>query len=136
MSGTQVKAESCLDWRTPRPYMVPPFIGSFTAVQSDRPKDWCKWAEYPRRFAGRTLTGDIPTFGSGTPSLNSSQMCPVSKIGKGSAYEYITVQTAEGSLKLPREDQVLNYIPTCNTLDVVTHTEDTRLQAYPPRYYR
>lgn len=140
----QVKRKDCENtWlsggRMPgfREHMVPAFVGSFTPVQSERPSDWCKWSEKPRRHDARILGGPKPAFGDGTPSLNSHRTDSWG-IGCGSALEYIKASTAEGTLKLPRQDQEVawnSFLPDCEDINSLTHRPDTRLQHPPSRYF-
>lgn len=137
--STQVPFDSCIDWRTPRPDLIPDFLGSFTSVEADRPLDWCKWADKPRRYEGRTLSGPTPRYGSGTPTLNSANVCKISGTGNGPPIAHEKVSTPQGFLNLPRQVQEVvrdHYMPETKTLDLLTHTADTRLQAEPSRYYR
>ena len=138
--GTQIRADACTgSWYGKpgsRADMIPTFFGYFTPVRSNRPTSLCN--ERPRRHDARVLSGTKPTYGSGIPALNSYETDDWG-IGKGSAGEHIKASTAEGSLNLPRQglEQVKNhYLPQCATIDLLTHTPDTRLQHPPLRYYK
>lgn len=127
----QVRFSDCrpTEWTTPRPYMVPTFLGGFTPVLSNRPHDWCKWADPARRK-------DMPqSYGSGEAALNST-LRDMFGIGRGTAVSYEKASTLEGSLKLPVGELEAAYLPTTSALDLLTHTSDTRLQPKPERYFR
>jgi hypothetical protein len=109
--------------------MVPTFLGGFTPVLSNRPHDWCKWADPARRK-------DMPqSYGSGEAALNST-LRDMFGIGRGTAVSYEKASTLEGSLKLPVGELEAAYLPTTTALDLLTHTSDTRLQPKPERYFR
>ena len=127
----QVKFSDCraIGWRQYRPYNVPPFLGGFTPVLANRPVDWCKWAEPDRRRDMKQK------YGSDVPQMNSAN-CDMWGIGIGRADSYTNASTAEGSVKLPVNFQEGAFSPTVATLDFLTHSADTRLQAKPERYFR
>ena len=118
--------------------MVPTFIGQFTPVDSERPSDWCKWSDPPRRHDARVLGGPKPKYGEGTPTMNS-YVTDIWGIGTGAAGEHIKASTAEGYMKLPRQGVEVaknHFLPECAVIDLLTHTPDTRLQHPPLRYYK
>ena len=133
---SQVRTTACAEaWFTgrkpgPRPNLVPPFLGFFSPVEADRPKDWCKWSEPPRRPGGKTST-----FGSGDASMNSA-LTDTWGIGKGTPAGFEKVSTLEGSVQLPRQYQETAYVPTISVIDQLTNNPDTRLQHPPLRYYK
>ena len=142
--STQVSSRTCPGtWREgrkpgDRPNMTPSFWGYFTSKEFDRPIDWCKWSETPRRRDARVLGGPKPSYGGGTPTMNSH--CTNDwGIGEGTAGINVEMQTPAGSLNLPRQSVELaknHYSPSIKTINEFTHnTPDTRLQHPPLRYY-
>lgn len=122
---SQVSFGSCVPEFKPIPDMRVPFNGYVSKIES-RP---CISNEKSRRDDGLK-----PSFGNGTPTMN-----PTGKWGlahSGSTLAYANFDTLEGSLKLPTERAVAQYLPSVDTLDFLTHTQGTRLQPIPQRYYR
>ena len=129
--STQLNFSQCRsDWRTPRPDLVPPFIGQIiqNPLNINRQQRICN--DPPRRF------DKMPQrYGSGTPTLNST-VVNVAGIGKGEHTKNDTFNTMEGSVKVPVHFQQSFFTPSLQSIDILTHTSDTRLAPNPPRYYR
>ena len=134
---TNVCGEDWYTGRKPgaRPNLVPSFFGFFTPVESNRPKEWCKWSERPRRADARILGGKQPSFGSGDPTMNSPET-DIWGIGKGTPGNFEKTSTMEGSVNLPVQHQESNYIPSISIINQLTHSPDTRLQHAPLRFYK
>lgn len=126
--STQVKFGDCLSWQSPRPSLVPAFFGKLT--EDVRPL--CAGA---RGEASRRADQLPQSYGHGVPTLNTAHT-DLYGIGLGSAREHQIASTLEGSVKLPLDFQETSYTPSIDTLDFLTHTVDTRLQAKPLRYFR
>lgn len=141
--STQIRRQNCIGWETPRPYLVPHFIGSFTPEESTRP-DRCYDSKYnfndpPKRYDDRILGGKPQSYGKGVPKLNSYVSHPISNTGLGDKVMYQTYYTAEGPVKLPvnfLDMSSNNYMPSTSDINIVQTTDDTRLQQKPDRYYR
>jgi hypothetical protein len=125
---TQVQAQYCPNFTKEKPYMIPSFVGSFTPVESNRKVDCLQFQDQKRREFRQV-------YGNGTPEMNSANYDKCG-VPKGAARNSVTVMTAEGAVKLPVNDQVINFIPTSQGLDFLTHTVDTRRLGEPDRYYR
>ena len=142
--GTQIQSSQCgFTWdgnRKPgvREYMVPPFLGYFTPIESERPSDWCKWSDKPRRSDARIIGGKKQTYGSGRPTLNSSST-DVWGIGYGLPGQTIKASTAEGSVNLPMQSMEVvknHFVPAIDDIEQLLHNPDTRLQHPPARYFK
>lgn len=125
MSG-QVRFGSCeRDWRTPRPYLVPTFVGSFSPDERpDYPKGRC-WS----------YDGKEGPFGSGIPTMESADTCPMSGTGKGRVTVNNVFETAEGAVKLPIQTPTQEYIPSVDGINQLFLRGDTRLQPQPLRFF-
>lgn len=138
---SQLKFGDVLDWRTPRPNLVPWFHGSFTPVESGRPNRWypSPGSEVSRRFNGGTIDGPKPQYAMGTiPKMNSSKTYKDTYVGVGEATDYETFYTAEGAVKLPKQKPEVSansFLPDITSVELATHAIDTRLEEPPSRYY-
>jgi hypothetical protein len=57
-------------------------------------------------------------------------------LSKGNAADYDVVYTSHGSMKLPKTFPNSLYSPSVDTLDLLTHTSDTRQVPPPDRFYK
>ena len=115
------------DWRKPRPFMIPPFTGSFTATKSDHPG--VNRSDSPKRRDRKQK------YGKSVPTMNSTAV-DMYKLPVAKDENQVQFETAEGSVKLPVHVQEISYVPTVEALDFLTHRTDTRLQSQPLRYFR
>lgn len=122
----QLYTGQCLDEFLPRPELTPQFSG----IVSQVPRAACLGVEKPRRADGLK-----PHFGSGVPTLNSAVVDVVGLAKANDSLAYQRVNTSEGSLKLPLERDQLQYLPTADTLDFLSHSQGTRLQPLPARFF-
>jgi hypothetical protein len=122
----QLYRGQCLDEFLPRPELTPHFSG----VVGQVPRAVYLCEEKPRRADGLK-----PHFGSGVPTLNSAVVDVVGLAKANDSLAYQSVTTSEGSLKLPVERDRLQYLPTADTLDFLSHNQGTRLQPLPARYF-
>ena len=127
---TQVKHRDChLDQFAPRPELTPLFHGDVGRVP--RLPKWCLLDdEKPRREDGLR-----PHFGSGVPTMGTADVDIAGLAVATEPLAYSRVQTSEGSLKIPLEREHMQYLPSASTLDFLTHSQGTRLQPLPTRYF-
>ena len=84
----------------------------------------------------RRKDGLIPHFGRGTPIVSTSEV-DIYGIAKAmDPIAYQNVSTSEGSVKVPREGAQFRYQPSVEHIDFLTHSQYTRLQPRPNRYFR
>ena len=122
----QVFTGQCVKEFLPRPELTPKFNG----VVAQIPRATCLGKELSRRQDGL-----VPRFGSSTPSANSTKLDIFGLALHNPALAYQVVPTTEGSVKLPLETQKVQYLPTGEVLDFLSHSQGTRLQPLPARYY-
>ena len=130
--STQVKFGECLDWTTPRPYMVPDFIGELYRNPHTDGRDPCMYDEPTRR------DDKLPVrFGRGIPKAESpiTDMAgiPTEKVQSGFMWRHGS--TPEGTVNIPDTYPPFAYTPSTDALEILTHTSGTRRLARPPRYY-
>jgi len=118
----------------PRSLFRPDLTERFDDVITPEPQ-----VHYPYRETPRRADGLLPTFGTGIPTSNSHKVdihgVP-QKPRMGSLNGlYETVQTMQGSVKLPKESEQPQYVPTVAALDFLTHHQGTRLSSLPRRYF-
>ena len=121
-----MQVNSCINEFAPRPDMTVPFLGTLTQVQ----QSLCMNKEVKRESSKL-----VHTFGSGTPTINGTRtdVHGVSRGNRGITYNL--VQTQQGSLKVPVESETFQYLPSVATLNFLTHSQDSRLQQTPSRYF-
>ena len=97
-----------------------------------------KWCDEAPRRRDTPRRGGKESYGgltSKTPSINPAKVdvfgigIPTGKVG------YDTVATSFGSVKVPKEVDTMQYIPTGDTLHFLTHSQGSRLLPHPPRYF-
>ena len=123
---SQIEHGHCINEFTSRPELTPRWFGQLTPVPRAQPQ--CK--EESRRSDGL-----IPKFGSGDPKMATARLDHWGLSAKFTPSHYKSKQTSEGSVQLPDEGEKLHFLPSVATLEVVAHSQDTRLQAHPPRYF-
>lgn len=123
---TQIPVAYDRDMFMPRADMRELFHGIVGGV----PSRICKDDEKPRRADGLK-----PHYGEGTPSVNSAEIDIWGLVKNAEASNYQVVDTTEGSMKIPVEREHLQFLPSTDTLQQVTHSLGTRLAHTPARYY-
>ena len=129
--STQVTWDQCRSkgWTTPRPLLVPEFYGDLCCNPHTQGRQLL-YKEPPRR------DDKLPVrFGSGTPGVNST-VTDLAGIPKAKPDAVQIANTPEGSLSLPVHFQERAYLPSVETLEILTHIPGTRRLAHPARYYR
>ena len=123
---TQVPRGNCLNEFQALPDLTELFHGVVGGVSSAV----CRDPEKPRRTDGLK-----PHYGQGTPTVNSAQIDIWGLAKNSEASTYQVVETSEGSMKIPIEREHLQFLPSPDTLDLVSHSLGTRLAPVPGRYY-
>ena len=118
----------------PRSLFRPDLTERFDDVITAEPQ-----VHYPYRETPRRADGLLPKFGTGIPTSDSHKVdiygiAQKPRMGSLNGL-YESVQTMEGSVKLPIDTEQLQYTPTASTLDFLTHHQGTRLSFLPHRYF-
>jgi hypothetical protein len=124
---TQVGFGTCVPDFAVRPDTRVPFIGSLTQM----PPGPCEGNDPPRRDDGLK-----PHYGRGVPTI-SSAVVDIWGLAEGAApLAQQTASTSSGPVLLPVDRDAAQYSPSVGTLDFLTHSQSTRLQPLPARFYR
>ena len=119
--STQHKFGSCIDEFAPRPDLVPTFTG--------------KVIEHTKGLCLNNSSKLKPHYGSGAPIMQTSVVDVFGLLSLLEAPTYTDAMTSEGVIRLPKEQPKLQYMPSVSTLDFLTHTQGSRLNPLPHRYY-
>lgn len=123
---TQVKfSDDNLTEFASRPYLIPSFIGSFTPIK-----------EPLSIFPEEKRRGTEQTYGSGVLKVDAGiRLTNEGYIKKKGIPTYYNFETPEGSVKLPEIPGKFAFKPSSDSIDLLTHTSNTRLQGRKSRYY-
>lgn len=128
--STQVRAGECRPKYTGRPDLQAKYhgeIGMYPDVHSDL---------YPQKELSRRHDGLIPSFGRATPTMNTSRVDWAGFSVPRMVQHNASVDTQAGPVNLPSETPQMAYTPTESTLNFLTHSQGTRLQPLPGRFYQ
>ena len=126
---SQVPFGFCVPEFQARPDMRAPFTGQVSIAPHSMYNSMQE--EKSRRDDGLK-----PSFGSSTPALSSatSDIWGIAYTEPTIAYSPAT--TSVGSVKLPVEREQTQFIPSASALHFLTHSQGSRLQPLPSRYFR
>jgi len=105
-----------------------PYIGSVPQYDVGYTAGWCG-AEKPRRSDGMT-----PKFGN-KQVASSAKMTWQGLADLATAPRSESFQTQWGSVSLAKEQDTWQYMPSVDTLNILTSSTGTRLQPLPARFY-
>ena len=123
----QVGFGVCIPQFQARADLRAPFVGSLT----QEPSAPCTGDDAPRRDDGLK-----PHYGRGTPTISSAAIDIVGLAHGAAPVAHVQASTSRGPVRLPIESDVPQYSPSVDTLDFLTHSQGTRLQPLPARYFR
>ena len=110
---------------------LPDMTREFSAIIGQVPRG-------PRRVEEerpRRTDGLVPHFGQGTPTVSSSAVDIWGLAKQTDQIAHQTLGTSEGSVNIPVEKPTFRYEPSVDTLEILIHSQDTRLQPHPLRYF-
>lgn len=114
--------------RSPNADIGEPYLGKVPTYDVGYGPAWCS-KEQSRRDDGL-----IPSFG-GKKAASTAKMT-VRGLADPIAARGEAVQTQAGSILLPKEQDTWQYMPSIDTLNILTTSTGTRLQPLPARFYQ
>jgi len=126
----QVKFGTCIDEFAPRSALADqaePFIGSVEQYDRGYGPLWCN-KEQTRRDDGL-----IPSFGNKRAAQTAKMTLPGLADPISAPSE--TFQTQAGTVSIAKEQDTWQYLPSIDTLKILTTSTGSRLQPLPARFY-
>lgn len=127
---SQVKFGQCINEFAPRPHHDgEPFVGSVEQYGIGHRPPWC--GVEPEQ--SRRNDGLLPSFGN--KQVASTAKMTLRGIADPTPARGETFQTQAGKILLAKEQDTWQYMPSIDTINILTNSTGTRLQPLPARFY-